>query len=231
MATAELSTAGQQRVRSPAKGRPRNPLIDEAVLAATLRLLDDVGYHQLTLDAIAREAGTNKPAIYRRWPSVHHLVLAALGARLDDAATPDTGCTLCDLNEGINVFIDTFAQLPADVLGPLHADCSAHSALRAVFMATLFEPPRAAVAQMIDRAIARGDLRDDVDRTLMLDLLGSLVHFRTLFGHAPTSAGDVERAVEVLMRGAAQDYNALLEHSRRMAGDPQIHPQHSDTAT
>jgi len=208
-------------------GRPRDPQIDAAVLEATLAVLDEVGYVHLTFEEIARRAETTKPAIYRRWPKRQHLVLTALAARLGAARTPDTGCTLCDLNEGINVFIAAFQQIRPDVLGPLLADCTADQRLRDAFMTSLFHPPRAAVADMLNRAVARGDLRDDIDPDLILDMLGSLVHYRALFGHAPTTDTQVERAVAALLHGIATNYPALLEHSRKLAGDPQTHPTHS----
>lgn len=197
------------------------------MLEAALAVLDDVGYGRLTIEQVARRAGSTKPALYRRWPGRPQLVLAALAARLGRVTVPDTGCTLCDLNEGIMVFVATFRRTPPDVLGSLLADCAADPALRAEFMAALFDPPRSAVGKMLDRAAARGDLCADVDRDLILDVLGSLVHYRALFGHAPVSAVEVERAVEALMRGLATDYPALLEHSRRLAGDPAVHPLHS----
>ncbi len=207
-------------------GRPRNSSIDAAVLDATDAVLDDSGYSRFTLEEVARRAGTTKPAIRRRWPTRQHLVLAVLARRLGAAQVPDTDCTLCDLTDGINVFVAAFQRMPPDVLGPLLADCAGESALRADFMATLFEPPRTAVAHTLNRALARGDLRADLDRELTLDLLGSLIHYRTLFGHAPTSAAEIERAVETLLQGIATDYPALLEHSRRRAGDPQTHHLH-----
>jgi len=226
--TLETTTAGPSdgsvQTRS---GRPRDPKIGAAVLIATLAELDNVGYGHLTLEAIARRAGSTKPAIYRRWSTRQHLVLDALATRLSGVEAPDTGCTLCDFNEGINVFIAAFGRIRPDVLGQLLADCSSDPELRAAFMATLFDPPRAAVAEMLDRAVARGDIRDDIDRELMLDMLGSLVHYRALFGHAPISNAEVESAVEALMRGIANDYPALLAHSRLMAGDPQIHATHA----
>jgi AcrR family transcriptional regulator len=210
-------------------GRPRNSQIDTAVLDATLSVLDESGYRRFTLEEVARRASTTKPAIYRRWPTRQHLVLAALAQRLGEAQVPDTDCTLCDLAEGISVFVAAFQRMPPDVLGPLLADCAADSALRADFMTTLFDPPRAAVEQTLARAIARGDLRADLDLKLTLDLLGSLVHYRALFGHAPTSDAEIEGAVETLLQGIATDYPRLLEHSRRQAGDPQTHHLHSAT--
>jgi AcrR family transcriptional regulator len=217
--------------RTPVKearpGRPRDRHIDEAVLRATLAALDASGYGGLTLEAVAREARTTKPAIYRRWPSRQQLVLSALGRRIGAAKAPDTGCTLCDLDECLKVFVAAFRRLPPEVIGPLFADCAGDRELRAAFMTTLFDPPRAAVRDTLERARARGDLGGDVDIELILDLLGSLIHYRVLFGHAPTSNAEIEGAVEALLGGIAADYPRLLEHSRRTSGDPKLHHLHA----
>jgi AcrR family transcriptional regulator len=210
--------------RGPGLGRPRDRQIDVALLDATLAVLDESGYGGLTLEKVAVRAGTTKPAIYRRWRGRPQLVLAALGRRIGEARAPDTGCTLCDVGECLLVFVAVFGRMPAGVIGSLYADCAGDSALRAAFMSTLFEPPRAAVRATLDRAHARGDLRDDVDRDLVLDMIGSLVHYRALFGHAPTSEDEIERAVRALMQGIAGDYPDLLEHSRRMRHPEQAHP-------
>jgi AcrR family transcriptional regulator len=207
-------------------GRPRDPHIDSAVLDATLAVLTESGYNHLRLEEVARRAGTTKPAIYRRWPTRQHLVLAALARRLGEVQVPNTGCTLCDLGEGIGIFLDTFHRLPPDVLGSLLADCAGEPKLRAAFMTTLFDPPRAAVAAMLDQARTRGDLRADLDGELALDLLGSFVHYRALFGHAPTSAAEIEGAVETLLMGMAVDYPALLAHSRALEAAASDHHDH-----
>ena len=207
--------------------RPRDPQIDAAVLDATISVLRASGYGGLTLEEVARTAGTTKPAIYRRWPSRQRLVLAALGRRLGATRAPDTGCTLCDLDECLKVFVAAFRRMPAGVLASLFADCAGDADLRAAFMSALFEPPRAAVRETLERAHDRGDLREDVEIELILDLIGSLIHYRALFGHAPTTHAEIERAVEALLQGIATDYPALLEHSRRLEGDPTLHPLHS----
>ena len=204
-------------------GRPRDPQIDATVLEATLAVLDESGYGQLTIEEVARRAGATKPAIYRRWPTRQHLALAALAVRLGDSPVPDTGCTLCDLGEGIGVFLAAFREIRPGVLGALFADCARVPELRDAFLATLFDPPRDAVGQMLERAVARGDLRPDVDRGLVLDMLSSVVHYRALFGHAPITDVEVERAVEVLLSGIAVDYPRLVAHSRALAEAPHAH--------
>jgi AcrR family transcriptional regulator len=224
---ASVTRAPDGSVKEARAGRPRDRQIDHAVLKATLAVLGESGYGGLTLEEVARHAGTTKPSIYRRWPSRQRLVLSALGRRLGEARAPDTGCTLCDLDECLKVFVSAFRRMPPGVIGPLFADCAGDRELRAAFMTTLFDPPRAAVRETLERARARGDLRDDVDIELILDLIGSLVHYRALFGHAPTSNAEIERAVEALLQGIATDYPRLLEHSRRMSGDPKLHHLHA----
>jgi AcrR family transcriptional regulator len=208
-------------------GRPRDPQIDVAVLDATLALLDSSGYGRLTVEEIARRAGTTKPAVYRRWRNRQELALAALALRLGETRAPDTGCTLCDLDECLKLFVAAFRRMPPEVVGPLFADCAGDRELRASFMRTLFDPPRSAVEATLARAYARGELRSEVDRELIVDLIGSLVHYRTLFGHAPTTDREIERAVEALLQGIATDYPVLLEHSRRASGDPGLHHLHA----
>lgn len=91
------------------------------------------------------------------------------------------------------------------------ADCTADD-LRATFMTTLFDPPRTAVATVLDRALARGDLRADLDRVVTVDLLASLVHYRALYGHPATDATTVEHIVATLLNGIAADATAMEHH-------------------
>ena len=44
-------------------GRPRDTRRDEEILTAVLRLLDDTSYSELTIAAIARDAGVGKPTL------------------------------------------------------------------------------------------------------------------------------------------------------------------------
>lgn len=203
-------------------GRPRSAEIGAAALEVTLALLDETGYRRLSIEEVARRAGTSRPALYRRWPTRPALVLAALAGRLGGIRVPDTGCTMCDLGEAIGVFVAAFRRLPPDVIGPLLADCAGDPELHTLFMATLFDPPRQAVRQTLARAVERGDLRRDLDLELAVDLLGSLVHHRVLFGHAPFGEPEIETAVETLLGGIAADYPALLEHSRRQLEAPTV---------
>ncbi|MEN4400834.1 TetR/AcrR family transcriptional regulator [Mycolicibacterium senegalense] len=58
-------------------GRPRDPQTQRDIMRATRHLLARDGYDQLSIEAIAREAGVSRPTVYRRWPSKAHLVFDA----------------------------------------------------------------------------------------------------------------------------------------------------------
>jgi AcrR family transcriptional regulator len=59
---------------SRGRGRPRRAEADAEILDAALAMLRAGGYRELSLDEVARRAGTAKSSIYRRWPSKAALV-------------------------------------------------------------------------------------------------------------------------------------------------------------
>jgi AcrR family transcriptional regulator len=69
-----------------APGRPRDPSIEGRVLEIALRHLAEHGYEDLSLAAVAEEAGTTRSALYRRWPGKAELATAAI-ASLSEADT------------------------------------------------------------------------------------------------------------------------------------------------
>ena len=102
-------------VRPSRGGRPRDPSRDGVIRAAILRLLADVGYGALTMDAVAAEAGVGKATIYRRWRTKQDLVVDTI-AELNraQAEPPDTGSLEGDLRSMLR-------SLLAIVTGPAGA--------------------------------------------------------------------------------------------------------------
>src|SRR3954452_5322244 len=84
---------------NPTRGRPRDPELRRAILAAAMALITEVGYDRMTIDAIAARSGVSKPTLYRRWPhGKPQLVADAIRERhAERGPVPDTGGLRDDL--------------------------------------------------------------------------------------------------------------------------------------
>ncbi|MET4921868.1 TetR/AcrR family transcriptional regulator [Streptomyces sp. PSRA5] len=82
-------TADEQRDLAT---RRRGAALEDAILGAAAEELRATGYAGMTMDRVSRRAGTNKNAIYRRWPTRAALGVAAYRRSADAELTvPDTG--------------------------------------------------------------------------------------------------------------------------------------------
>ncbi|MGV0659512.1 helix-turn-helix domain-containing protein, partial [Mycolicibacterium pulveris] len=50
---------------TPARGRPRDPALDTAILTAALELFIAQGISAMSIEQVAKRAGVGKPTIYR----------------------------------------------------------------------------------------------------------------------------------------------------------------------
>src|ERR671910_1054184 len=95
-----LVAQDSEPVRTSRGGRPRDPSRDGVIRAAILRLLAEVGYGALTMDAVASEAGVGKSTIYRRWRTKQDLVVDTISElNRAEASAPDTGSLEGDLRQ------------------------------------------------------------------------------------------------------------------------------------
>jgi AcrR family transcriptional regulator len=74
--------AGAHQARSGPSTRRRGAVLERAILDAAWDELTDAGYAQVTMAGIAARAGTNKAALYRRWPNRTELLAAAIARRI-----------------------------------------------------------------------------------------------------------------------------------------------------
>jgi len=79
--------------------RRRGAVLEEAILRAAVDELTESGYPGLTMDRVAKRAGTNKNAIYRRWPNRLALGVAAYRDMTTTVQPPDTGTLRGDVLE------------------------------------------------------------------------------------------------------------------------------------
>jgi AcrR family transcriptional regulator len=185
-------------------GRPRDPRIDSAVLDATVDLLGETGYASLSVDAIARRAGTSKPAIYRRWPSKAHLVHEAVFPLSEATELPDTDSVLGDVREMMRRTVDVLttpaarAALPG-LVGETAADPTLHAALLERFAHVLSR----GLTDWLHAAVARGEVRSAVTAVDIVDAIAGIT-FLALITHGDTlDDAWVERTARFITKGIA----------------------------
>src|SRR5438552_14098149 len=93
-------------------GRPRSPEADRALLGATRDLVTRDGYEAVTIEMIAKQAGTGRQTIYRRWPGKAELVLDAFLTHAQVEVDRGMGHTARAWeDEVVDFFVETFAAL------------------------------------------------------------------------------------------------------------------------
>ncbi len=188
-------------------GRPRSVRADEAILRATLEVLAEVGYEALSVEAVAARAGVGKTTVYRRWQTKVDLALAAIGAIHAEVPVIDTGNFREDLLVILRGAFQIRAALVERLVLRVLGEVKAHpEVFRAVLMSRVV-PRFQAIVQMIERAKARGELRQDVDTMVIMGLAAGPYFFQVLFGEmvpAPAlSVEQVEEMVDALLYGVA----------------------------
>ena len=170
-------------------GRPRDPRIDDAVLRATVELIGETGYADLSVDAIARRASTSKPAIYRRWPGKAHVVHEAVFPLSDATALPDTGSLAGDVREMVR-------RTAAVLITP-----AARAAMPTALLERFEEVLSRGLTQRLEDAAARGEVRPEVTAADLAEALAGITFLALLTRGAALDEAWVERTATLITRG------------------------------
>lgn len=181
-------------------GRPRDPQIEQAALAAACDLLAEGGYAAVTMGAVAAKAGTTKAALYRRWPAAPHLVHEAVFPNelaLDLHLGDDLAADIAGVVRGTRDALCTPAAAAA--LPGLFAAAATWPDLHAA-MLTRFADAFALLEQRFEAAIAAGEAHPEARSDDLLQLvIGAAISGLLL---TPTELDDawVERLAATLHR-------------------------------
>ncbi|HZC33017.1 MAG TPA: TetR/AcrR family transcriptional regulator [Candidatus Bathyarchaeia archaeon] len=190
------------RQRPP--GRPRSEVAHRAILEAARQLLTEEGFTRLRLEHVAARAGVGKNTIYRRWPSKEDLTLELLlELARPHLAIADVGNTRAELLAAVENPIRAITQSPfGPVIRAMMSQIAGNPAIGDPFRSTVVAARRAEIARVIERGVARGDLRPDADVSVATELLAGPVYFRLVFGGA-LDDDLATRVVDTLLTGFA----------------------------
>jgi AcrR family transcriptional regulator len=195
-------------------GRPRSAEVHSAIVKATLELLAEEGFDGMSLEAVARRAGVGKTAIYRRWSSKEALVIDALKALDAEVLVVDTGNVREDaaafLLEAVGAYLritnQQHVELSLKIIGELYARPELFSTLHA----QLFEPRNRQLECLIKHAQDRGELRQDLDATLIMDLVAGPIIIHALLSTVrptPYTLGELATMIVDIVLSGIEPYS------------------------
>jgi AcrR family transcriptional regulator len=161
----------------------------QAILAATRDLLAGAGgVGALTVEAVAARSGVAKTTIYRRWRDKWELALDAV--MIDMLPRFEIPVDVGDTRKELVVFADSVIKNLSGVpSGPamqgLVSKVATDPELARVYRERVVEPRREVLKPVIDRGIARGDLRPDTDVRIVHELLVGPMFYRLFFSGPP----------------------------------------------
>ena len=188
------------------RGRPRREAGHPGRLAAVVEVRRQHGLHGRCIAAGAARAGVGKTTIYRHWDTRNDLIVEALQQLSPAGPPPDTGSLTGDLEAVVDLQrrrLDA-STLPR-VMPRILSEASEDPELHAEIVRTAVLPIRAMLEEFVERAVARGELREDVDRESLVDVLHSVPVYLLLMngGDIGALAGVPTKVVAMLTEGVS----------------------------
>jgi AcrR family transcriptional regulator len=201
---------------SGAAGRPRNPVVDQAILRAALELFIEHGVAGASIERIAKRAGVAKTSIYRRWSSREALLAQAI-----EAARNATGYTV-DLvdrtppQDFVKLLVEAcevvgrpeIRKLMTRLIGSIPD----YPKWIEVYRETYYLPRRRAFGRALERVRAAGLLPRDIDLEALADMIIGAVMYRLIMqSPGDNPAGELREHMIGLLRQAGFDVSAVAQ--------------------
>lgn len=145
-----------------AEVRRRGAVLAEAILRAAVDELTESGYQGLTMDRVAKRAGTNKNAVYRRWPNRAALGIAAYHRlTTTNVEVPDTGDLRNDVMELLRMANRNWSSPYGEILRGLLAGAGDDPQLLTQLGELSTDGGSGLWLTILGRAAARGEVRTE----------------------------------------------------------------------
>ncbi|WP_437779065.1 TetR/AcrR family transcriptional regulator [Sorangium sp. So ce1097] len=188
---------GSAKKRALVRGEP----VVRGILAAALEELASAGYRALRIEDVATRAGVNKTTVYRRWPTKEDLVRAALLSVTDEKVVPpNTGSLRGDLLALGRALIEIQTSPVGQSLFHVFLAEGPDSELMAIAR-SIRAVQEAGVREIVEGAVARGELAPGADPMLPCELLGAYLTHKLIADRASVDEAQLARVVDVILLG------------------------------
>lgn len=190
------------------RGPKRSESSRLAILTAAFELTQEVGYRGLTVEGIAARAGVGKQTVYRWWPTKADVLLEAGAVKADlRVSVTDRGSYRAELEQFLRDSVTLLAFPGLDgLLRSLMAEAQLDPDFATRFRSGFLNRRRAALMEILDRALTRGDA-PELPGELVADVVFGVIWYRVLATQRPLSAEDVALLLDLLAHGYTKRSN------------------------
>jgi AcrR family transcriptional regulator len=196
------SAKNDPQARAP--GRPRSERAHRAILRAANELLESDGFAAVTVEAIAERAGVSKATVYRWWPNRAAVVMDGfLSIVSSEVPFPHTGHAREDIRIHMRRLAEAFGGKMGRTVAALIAEGQADPELAEALRSRWLSIRRTEAREILELGIERGELRDDIDPEVAVDVLYGPIYYRMLVGHAPLDGDFADALADHAFAGLA----------------------------
>ena len=192
---------GKKSEERSAGTRRRGEVLENAILQAAWDELRETGYARLSMEGVAARAGTNKNAVYRRWPNKTALVIAVISKHLPRPSleAPDTGSLREDLLTLLRRLTTPMQMIGAETIHGLMSDQHGKdmiSSMPEALKSRSEDKLIAAIKEILNRAVQRGEVDPKRLKARVFTLPIDLIGFEVLSTHEPISDQAIEEMID-----------------------------------
>jgi AcrR family transcriptional regulator len=185
-------------------GRPsgaRAEARQQAILDAALSLVKEVGYDRLSMDALAERAHAGKATIYRHWSGKAEVVVEAIRRRKCDNAVPtaDTGSLRNDLVATMDCMNASMSADDSAILVGLLSTMHKDQELADLMRSQVIDSRQGILDEIVERAIARGELSPTTDPGIVNEILPALFFNRLVITGEPVDGDFIDHLVDAVI--------------------------------
>ncbi|MFI6417600.1 TetR/AcrR family transcriptional regulator [Streptomyces sp. NPDC050842] len=180
--------------RAPAGAAVLREDVTEAIRDAVFEELAAVGFARMSIEGIARRAGVGKTAVYRRWKSKLSLVLDLVGAfAAQGVPVPATGSLDGDVRALLEMASYALRHpIASQVIPDLLVEAARQPEIADAIREALLDGQQGVMARIVREAVARGELPEDTDPAVALDLVVGPLYWRLVVVRTPLPEGYVD---------------------------------------
>lgn len=186
-----------ESIKRSAVGRPRSEVTRLQILDATIKLLHENSIQAISIEAIAREAGVSKATIYRWWDSKALVVIDAfIENHLIKTTLPRELGPRAAIAHHFRSLVEQYSGWPGRLVAQIIAEGQSDPSILRAFRERFHYGRRAVISETLEEWRNTGEISNDTNIEILMDVIYGAVYMRLMIGHAPLNEAFAESHIK-----------------------------------